>query len=146
MHAVLTTGPVGIGDLIHRTDPRLLSKATRPDGRIIKPCFAGLSDLLAEPQGLDQVIVAVTGPAGGIDPRTDARANSRANLSAPGLWTQLILATDVSSNASTLTLSSLWPTPEPQTQFIVALVEDSRSIEGGMDPWLSSTHEPCISQ
>ena len=134
MLAVLTTGPVGIGDLIHRTDPRLLSKATRPDGRIIKPCFAGLSDLLARPEGLDQVIVAVTGPAGGIDPRTDARANSRANLSAPGLWTQLILATDVSSNASTLTLSSLWPTPEPQTRFIVALVEDSRSIEGGMDP------------
>ena len=38
--ATLTTGPVGIGDMINGTNVTLLSRALRSDGVILKPGFA----------------------------------------------------------------------------------------------------------
>ena len=79
--AVLSTGPVGFGDLINGTNLTLLGRGTRVDGTIIKPASAALrAERFYGSGGGAEIWVAPSGPAGGIDPRTDARANSMAPL------------------------------------------------------------------
>ena len=86
--AVLSTGPVGFGDLINDTDAGLLRRATRGlgDGTILKPASAALPlnrYYAAAPQGGAVITAAPTRPASSPDPSVDAVANSMAELLPP---------------------------------------------------------------
>lgn len=147
--AVLSTGPVGFGDLVGGTDAALLGRASRADGLILKPAFPVLRiDRWYSAAGGAEVWAAVAGPAGGTDPREDARANSMAHMAAASadplaLWWWQVLATNVDGATIAgrpLALSELWPTPRPSTVLLVAVVDKHVGGDGdGAGPPEGST-------
>ena len=133
--AVLSTGPVGFGDLIGATDASLLARTSRADGAILKPAAPALRleryyTALGGPGA--EVWVAPAGPAASADPRTDERANARLDLGAvaaaaaarPSWWCVLATNVDGSSAAGRpVATSELWPAPPDGAAFLVATVE-----------------------
>ena len=150
--AVLSTGPVGFGDLVGATDASLLSRATRADGTILKPAAPALRleryyTALGGPGA--EVWVAPAGPAASADPRTDERANARLDLGAvaaaavalPSWWCVLATNVDGSSAAGRpVATSELWPTPPDGSTFLVATVE-RRAADG--EAGVVVTPPPC---
>ena len=121
--AVLTAGPVGVGDMINGTNITRISRALRADGTILKPAhpavlldgaFTGSDGCLNA-----QVWSAPAAPARSVSAREDRRANSmafpeRADGGAPGsggAWWYTVLATGLAAAKSPcqLTSSALWP-------------------------------------
>ena len=127
--AVLTSGPVGFGDSVGRTDARMLVRASRADGAILKPAFPALRlDRWFTARGGAELRLAVAGPAGSADPRYDARANSMARLHAAASdpaakWWWIVLATNVGGEERTVDLSELWPRPPVATQLLVVQLD-----------------------
>ena len=128
--AVLSTGPVGFGDRLNRTNVSLLSRATRADGIILKPASAALrlDRFYDAHRGGAEIWAAPTEP-GTSDPRTDSVANSMAALesasSPDALRGWMILATNVDGGVSgaPVATSELWPPPAEDAQFLVAQLE-----------------------
>ena len=84
--AVLSTGPVGFGDKVGRTNTTLLNRALRSDGVILKPGFAAHrldAFYQATPQNLcagQEIWSAPTVPARFASAARDRRANSMVRL------------------------------------------------------------------
>jgi hypothetical protein len=136
--AVLSTGPVGFGDLAHGngTDADLLRRAIRYDGVILKPAAPILRvDRWYSSTGGAEVWATVSGPAHSDDARTDRIANSMASLAHPphmsagapaALWWRTVLATNVDGTSASgvpLALSELWPTPPASAVFLAARID-----------------------
>ena len=125
--AVLTTGPVGIGDRLGRTNTSLLARAMRIDGTILKPASAALRlDRFYDRQkGGAEIWAAPSRPGDLSDPSTDAVANSMADMqkSTGEAWAWLILATNAIHETAPIATSELWPRPPQDTVFLVAQLE-----------------------
>ena len=84
--AVLSTGPVGFGDLLQRTNATLLNQCTRADGVILKPSAAAVlldryyGPYHAEGDDLFEVTAAPSSFAASTAARLDPAADSRAVL------------------------------------------------------------------
>eukprot|EP00912_Choanoflagellata_sp_UC4_P000323 UC4_evm4s197 len=131
--SVLTTGPVGFGDLINGTNASLLKRALRIDGTILKPASAALrvGRYYKPLVGGAEIWAAPSGPAGGFDD-SDGRANSFPALVPrdDDFWWWNILATNVDGarpSGTPLKITELWPRPKPKQQYLVSIVEDSIS-------------------
>jgi len=109
--AALSTGPIGIGDMIGATNASLLRTAMRTDGVLLKPASAALrvDRFYAAPRarpGFNEIWAAPSAPARhGGDSRTDRRANSLSRLDgsvnqgvADGHWWWNVLAQCVDRN------------------------------------------------
>ena len=122
--AVLTTGPVGFGDMVNGTNSTRLALATRADGVILKPAHTALrvDDFYAA--GNDcagaEVWSAASAVARSVSSSEDRRANSFARLDADaglgaggadGVWWFSILSTriDTTSTCKGIGTDSLWP-------------------------------------
>ncbi|CAE8598043.1 unnamed protein product, partial [Polarella glacialis] len=133
--AVLSTGPLGFGDLVGKTNASLLFKATRADGVILKPASAALRiDRFYDPiQGGSEIWAAPTFPSRNADSKEDQLANSMAPLEdehCEQLYGWMILATNVDKNASgsaPVAVTELWPRPAAGTEFFVAQLEQFSS-------------------
>ena len=139
--AVLSCGPVGFGDVAggSHTDATLLHRATRAGGIILRPAHPLLRlDRWFTSEGGAEIRAAVSGPAGGVDARVDARANAMAQLhdastDANAVWWWSILSTNVDGTlreGRPLSLSELWPTPSPQSRFFVAALDERAGDQG----------------
>lgn len=141
--AVLTTGPVGFGDMLNVTNATRLNLATRADGVILKPAFAAyrFDGFYYQPSkkvykcAKKEIWLAVSVPARSQSARIDRRANSMVRLQplntkllkkkANLVWWYNILMSNIgpsppSEIACTLLPSCMWPTPMDNTQFVVA--------------------------
>ena len=121
--AVLTTGPVGFGDMVNGTNATRLSLATRTDGTILKPAHTALriDDFYGVGECADaEVWSAVSAVARSASASADRRANSFVRLDADeglaagtsdGLWWYSILSTQIAndSNCKSIGTESLWP-------------------------------------
>ena len=122
--AVLTTGPVGFGDMVNGTNATRLALATRADGVILKPAHTALriDDFYAA--GNDcagaEIWGAASAVAGSASSSEDRRANSFARLDADaglgaggadGLWWFSILSTRIATTSACkgIGTESLWP-------------------------------------
>ena len=140
--AVLTTGPVGFGDMVNGTNASRLLLATREDGTIQKPAHAAarldltyLGSTAAAPNQCagQEIWVAPSVPSRGqstsefYSPTTDRRANSMVRLAAldgseansPGVWWYSILASNVAAPGCAVTPSMLWPLPVTDTALVL---------------------------
>ena len=100
--AVLSTGPVGIGDLVNRTNATLLRQCARSDGVILKPSSAAIRiDRFyhaAAGEERFEVTAAPSSLAASADARLHPAADSRAVLadnSQRELWNWNILSSVV---------------------------------------------------
>ena len=158
--AVMSAGPVGFGDLLNGTDQAVLTRAMRTDGVLLKPCFPILRvDRWFTSSGGSEIWAAVSGPAGGTNARTDARANSMADLLASGSdarWSWQILSTNVDGSQAAgrpLELSELWPQPPAGTVLLVATVDEhvggrgdgAGAAEGGVACIHDAKASSCLS-
>lgn len=133
--AVLTTGPVGFGDLISHTNASLLQGALRTDGTILKPASAALlTDRYYDPAiGGAFISIAPTRPAASEDPGVDPVANSMALLEddtplpqRPWGWSVLSTNLDPSKpSGSPLAVSELWPAPAAGAEYLVSTTADT---------------------
>eukprot|EP00747_Dinoflagellata_sp_TGD_P016791 gnl/TRDRNA2_/TRDRNA2_125365_c0_seq1.p1 gnl/TRDRNA2_/TRDRNA2_125365_c0~~gnl/TRDRNA2_/TRDRNA2_125365_c0_seq1.p1 ORF type:complete len:384 (+),score=51.32 gnl/TRDRNA2_/TRDRNA2_125365_c0_seq1:38-1153(+) len=126
--AVLSTGPVGIGDGVGFTDVELLAPALRNDSRILKPAHMALKLdgwYVNGPFAGQSIWTAVSAPARDVDARSDRRADSRALLIGPagataGHWWWTILTTRVAAAIKPLEMEDLWPQPPAGASFLVS--------------------------
>jgi hypothetical protein len=121
--AVLTTGPVGFGDMVNGTNATRLNLATRADGIILKPAhsalrvdnFYGVGECANK-----EIWSAASSVARSPLASNDRRANSFARLdadeglgadSSDGFWWYSILSTQITtnSNCQSIGTASLWP-------------------------------------
>ena len=109
--AVLSTGPVGFGDLLQRTNATLLKQCTRADGVILKPSAAAVlldrfyGPYHAEGDDLFEVTAAPSSLAASTSARLDPAADSRAVLGENPrgeLWSWNILSSQSTLGTSTL--------------------------------------------
>jgi hypothetical protein len=124
--AVLTAGPVGIGDMIGGTDVSLLRTALREDSIILKPAhpLLRLEKYYAGEKAMMWLAPSV--PAAAASAVEDRRANSFARLEGVGsvkedpaaLWWHSLFASEVTV-AAVVALSDLFPTPGPSAAFLV---------------------------
>ena len=131
--AVLSTGPLGFGDLVGATDAPLLRRAMRADGVLLKPAFTALRlDRFYDASGgAAEIWAAPTGPAGTADARADGRANAFADLNAAAsdplaLWWWVLIATNVDGSTAPgrpVQLFDLWPSPLPATRMLVTKLD-----------------------
>ena len=131
--AVLTTGPVGIGDEAGHTNVDMLAPALRNDSTILKPAHPAMrldSWYSDRSKKKGELWEAVCAPAVAANPRQlppwsageDERANSMLSgldgvISGSILW-RVILATGVSADQS-VRAPELFPVPTPTDSFIV---------------------------
>ena len=142
--ATLTTGPVGIGDMIGGTNLTLLNRALRPDGIILKPAFAAhrldnfyylnsTSGNNANTCARAEVWSAPTVPArSNSSARHDRRANSMARLFPLGgdvegrgsggsrVWWYSLLLWDLSESNCTITPAELSPPALSSDGYVVS--------------------------
>jgi hypothetical protein len=124
---VLSTGPLGIGDAVGKTNATFLRPALRPDGVILKPCRPALrldrfyAGSAASRQ--QEVWVAVSAPARVAGGERDGRAESMARLGtsvvASGLWWLSIISTNLAVDTPPVRMDELWPTPPKGASFLV---------------------------
>ena len=151
--AVLSTGPVGFGDLVGDTDAALLRRAMRRDGVLLKPGFPSVrTDRYFTATGGAEIWTAPTGPAMSDDPRVDARANSMAVLEkadgeANDTWWWVVLATNVDGNTAAgrpFSTSELWPTPPQHVRFVVSMNDYHVAGQGNGAGPPETAGSPCI--
>jgi hypothetical protein len=133
--ATLTTGPVGIGDMIGGTNLTLLNRALRADGVILKPGFAAhrLDNFYLNASdnacANAEVWSAPTLPArANSSARHDRRSNSMARLfplsgqpsSGGGLWWYSLLLWDLSKSNCTLIPPQLSPPALSRLGYVVS--------------------------
>ena len=127
--AVLTAGPVGIGDMIGGTDVSLLRTALREDSVILKPAhpFLRLEKYYAGEKAM--LWLAPSVPASSASAAEDRRANSFARLedvlhaadpaiTTTTLWWHSLLASQLTAPA-VVALSDIYPPPGPSAAFLV---------------------------
>ena len=127
--AVLTTGPVGIGDEVGHTDVDMLRPALRNDSTILKPAHPAmrLDSWYSDRNAKGEVWEAVCGPAaaGKLLPPWSAGEDERANsmlsgldgIAGGGIW-RVLLATGTGDDES-VGMPELFPAPKPADSFIV---------------------------
>ena len=130
--AVLTTGPLGIGDEVGATDVNLLAPALRNDSTILKPArpatrldswYSDTSEDKGEVWEALSCPAAAVGSKGLLPPwsaRDDPRANSLFPLGTGSslLW-RVLLATGVGMGGRLVRLADLFPAPDPTQIFVV---------------------------
>eukprot|EP01048_Picozoa_sp_COSAG05_P011824 COSAG05_NODE_1141_length_5738_cov_29.493350_2_plen_283_part_00 len=134
---VLSTGPVGVGDAIGKTNVSFLRPALRADGVILKPCrpalrldryYAG-----AATSRQQEVWMAVSAPARAaqtgaeldgrawslLDGRADSMAHLGTGLESRGYWWLNIISTNLLDNTPPVRMDELWPTPARNSSFLL---------------------------
>ena len=124
---VLSTGPLGIGDAVGKTNTTFLRPALRSDGVILKPCRPALrldrfyAGSAASRQ--QEVWAAVSAPArvvgGGMDGRAESMARLGTSVAASGLWWLSIISTNLAVGTPPVRMDELWPTPPKGGSFLV---------------------------
>ena len=145
--AVLSTGPVGFGDSINKTDSTLLARAVRKDGVILKPASTALrADRFYGPLGGVELWAAPSGPAGSTDARSDGKANSMVQFDnfEGAVWWWNILVTNAPSHERPLALKELWPQPAIGSKMFVAKVATSDDSSPATSCVNGSAVEDCL--
>ena len=127
--AVLSTGPVGIGDMVDGTDASVLALALRADSVVLKPAHP-LLRLERFYAGTDtaQLWAAASVPARSASASLDRRANSFARLAplgaaverADALWWFSLLATNIAPGTSSVAPRDLFPSPPAGATFLAS--------------------------
>ena len=126
--AVLSTGPVGIGDMLNGTDTRILALALRADSVVLKPAHPLLRLERYYANDAAQLWAAASVPARSASAMLDRRANSFARLSPLGatperssaLWWYSLLATSIAPGASVVAPQDLFPPPPAGSTFLAS--------------------------
>ena len=122
---VLSTGPLGIGDAIGRTNLSFLVPALRSDGVILKPCrpalrldrfYAGTSASRQQ-----EIWMAVSAPARAVQTERDGRAESMARLGTgiSSSWWLNLISTNLALGTPGTHVGDLWPMPPQDSSFLV---------------------------
>jgi hypothetical protein len=145
--ATLTCGPVGFGDAAGHTNASMLRRASRQDGTILKPAHPIYrTDAAAMGGGADgrtlgsvQIWETVSTVARHVSSRGDERANSFASLDCVAgcdltpsqhWWRILLVTSALSAPIPPLTTASLWPTPHPNSSFLVSDDHGAACVDG----------------